>query len=402
MDVTGRPSLAALRDAITQLADDDLDAPTDAELDDDLLELLRQRRRLDAEIVTRTQRWDARSVWASDGSRSPSARLSRDGALSRSTADHLVYTARAVEDMPATVAAWRAGDLGIDHVDLLRRAAGAGRAEWFARDEALLVEFCTTMRWVPATKAVRYWCQRADAERAADGSPPPPETYVRVATSFQGAVSGEFLLDPIGGATVRAGLQRIERELYLQDRRDGVERSTAERLAAALVEMALRAHAAPAHGQRPEPLVLILAGEASVERVCELADGTVIDPHLVVPHLARADVQTIVFDGAGRPVTGSRQRTFRGMLRRAIQVRDRTCQHPSGCDAPIAECDVDHIVPRAQGGAPRSRAAGRVGPRPRHAARRRRPRHAAVRRSGGGAGLRGRRRAGAVPHPTRP
>jgi hypothetical protein len=37
-------------------------------------------------------------------------------------------------------------------------------------------------------------------------------------------------------------------------------------------------------------------------------------------------------------------------LRRAIEVRDRHCQHPSGCDVPAEECDIDHKVPYSEGG----------------------------------------------------
>ena len=101
-------------------------------------------------------------------------------------------------------------------------------------------------------------------------------------------------------------------------------------LAAALVEMAQRAMACPADAQKPGPLLLVLAGQESLARICELSTGVVIDPHLIVPYLGVADVQTIVFDGADRPITGSPQRTFRGLLRRAIQAHDRHCQHPSG------------------------------------------------------------------------
>ena len=97
-------------------------------------------------------------------------------------------------------------------------------------------------------------------------------------------------------------------------------------------------------------MICILAGEATVERLCELATGTVIHPDLIVPHLDRSQVQTFIFDGADRVIAASPQRTFRGMLRRAIQVRDRHCQHPSGCDAPITHCDVDHRVAHTDGG----------------------------------------------------
>ena len=157
-------------------------------------------------------------------------------------------------------------------------------------------------------------------------------------------------MDPIGGATFTEALRRIERELYRNDQRDGVIRTMRERMAAALVEMAIRATTVPKNGKRPEPLVCILAGEATIEHLCELSTGLVIAPDLVVPHLGRSQVQTFIFDGADRVIAASPTRTFRGMLRRAIQVRDRHCQHPSGCDEPITHCDVNHTVPYAEGG----------------------------------------------------
>ena len=58
----------------------------------------------------------------------------------------------------------------------------------------------------------------------------------------------------------------------------GSNRTTSERMAAALVEVAVRAHTAPADGRRPEPLLCILAGEVTVEHLCELATGIVITP----------------------------------------------------------------------------------------------------------------------------
>ena len=64
-------------------------------------------------------------------------------------------------------------------------------------------------------------------------------------------------------------------------------------------------------------MICILAGEATVERVCELASGVVIHPGLIVPHLDRSQVQTFIFDGADKVIAASPQRTFRGMLRRA-------------------------------------------------------------------------------------
>ena len=79
--------------------------------------------------------------------------------------------------------------------------------------------------------------------------------------------------------------------------------------------------------------------------------GTVLRPGDVVPLLSEAEIERIVFDGKSRVIdVGRRTRFFRGALRRAIEVRDRTCQEPLGCDVPAEACDVDHIVPYTEGG----------------------------------------------------
>jgi HNH endonuclease len=95
---------------------------------------------------------------------------------------------------------------------------------------------------------------------------------------------------------------------------------------------------------------MILTGHETVAHLCELSTGVVIAPNLIVPYLSGAQVQGVVFADSRDIKSMSPQRTFTGWLRRAIQIRDRHCQHPAGCDEPIAQCDVDHILPDAQGG----------------------------------------------------
>jgi len=87
-----------------------------------------------------------------------------------------------------------------------------------------------------------------------------------------------------------------------------------------------------------------------MSKLCELSTGQVIAPGLVVPYLTSSEVQSFVFGDAWHVLGVSNQRTFTGWLRRAIQMRDRHCTHPAGCDASMHECDVDHIIPYAAGG----------------------------------------------------
>ena len=64
---TVRSVVEALRTAIDAVAGVALDGLGDGELDAELVALLGERHRLDAEIARRAQRWDARTVWLSDG-----------------------------------------------------------------------------------------------------------------------------------------------------------------------------------------------------------------------------------------------------------------------------------------------------------------------------------------------
>jgi hypothetical protein len=85
-------------------------------------------------------------------------------------------------------------------------------------------------------------------------------------------------------------------------------------------------------------------------RVLELFNRTQITPGTAAGWLTDAYVERIVFDGPSRVIdVGAQRRFFRGALRRAIEVRDRTCYHPS-CDAPPEQLQIDHIHEHARGG----------------------------------------------------
>ena len=90
--------------------------------------------------------------------------------------------------------------------------------------------------------------------------------------------------------------------------------------------------------------------EDSFRQLCELSNGSVVAPGQLVRYLGDAEIELVLFDGRSTVVAVSHRRTFVGAVRRAIEVRDRHCQHPSGCDIPADDCDVDHIVPWEHGG----------------------------------------------------
>jgi hypothetical protein len=182
---------------------------------------------------------------------------------------------------------------------------------------------------------------------------------------------GKITLDPLSGGIVSGELQRLERALFEADWAEAREalgreptpselpRTSAQRRADALVEMATRSRTAPADGRRPAPLFTVMVGYETLHgRVCELAQGTVVAPGSLIPWLDRADIERAVFGPGRRVEVGATTRLFTGATRRAIEVRDRQCTHPY-CEGSTSDLQVDHIVPFAVGG-PTTQENGRI------------------------------------------
>ena len=349
-----------LQSAIDSLLAVDPDQLTDAELHELVTTLQRQRHRMAAAAGAAVSAWDQRMVWADNGAGSAAVRLANETSASPSSTGIEVKRARKLRTMPHVAAALAAGELSPDHVDLLAGANQPWRNADFADHEEMLVEQCKVLRFRDARKMVDYWCARADADAAEDRAERQRNAaHLDVSSTLDGTVVVGGTLDPIGGAIVSDEISRIERELHLADKRDGTTRTASQRRAAALVEMATRSATAPADGRRPRPLFTALVGDETLSRLCELANGTVVTPGSIFGYAGDADLEVVLFDGTTTVISVSHRRTFTGALRRAVQVRDRRCQHDSGCDVPADDCDIDHIVPHAADG-PTSQFNGRA------------------------------------------
>jgi hypothetical protein len=292
----GAEQLDAAIDAVLAL---DVDTLSDAELHEAVVELQRQRARLGVAAARLLARWDRRQVWAGDRSRSAASRLARETNTSVTTARIELRRARKLQSMTATESAVANGTLSLDHVDLLGRANQPWRDAVFTDHEPTLVAECGKLRFNQAVRLVDYWCQRADATAAeANGQRLRDRAHLHASSTLGGEVVVNGVLDPVGGAIVTDELNRLERDLYLADQRDGVVRTGSQRRAAALVEMAKRSATAPA-GKRPRPLFTVLIGDDSFTRMCELANGRVITPGTLIPWMADADLETICSTAPG-------------------------------------------------------------------------------------------------------
>ena len=342
----------------------DLDA---AALNELLLGLVGLRDVVEAVTAPVALAWKDRRDWEADGSRSAHHALARDTHHSTPTCSALFRRARKLHSgtMDGTRKAWETGTLSSETVELLIRAASGKRADLFARDEAELLARIDGKLHIDVVKEIRYWCDRADAEVNPDGTPPPRARHLHASATFGGAVAIDGVLDPVGGSIVLTALQGIDDELKLADKHAAKEaaangdptfelRTSSERLADALVELALRATKAPEDGKRPTIALKVAVGSEHLAHLCETFSGVVVRPSDLTDYLDDSTIQFIRFGQDGQPDAATRTtsfaRFFTGAMRTAIQQRDRRCQHPSGCDAPIDRCDLDHRVPFAQGG----------------------------------------------------
>jgi hypothetical protein len=308
--------------------------------------------------------WDARRLWADDGSKAPWGRIARECSLHKITAKAEVRRARKLRSMPGTATALAEGKLSVDQADLLGLANQPAIAQLFAEEEQLLLNDVQSCRVTEAQRRVASWIEEAFERIGQDrGDRGHDRRCLYTARTFQGAIDVKGTLEPTAGTEFVNELERLEEQMFEADWAAAraehgrnalpkhLPRTATQRRHDALIVMARRSRAMVPGSQHPRPLITVLAGYGAFSRICELADGTVVSPGQVVPLLAEADIERIVFDGPSRVIdVGVRRRFFTGALRRAIEVRDRYCQDPSGCDVPAARCHIDHKIPYSEGG----------------------------------------------------
>ena len=348
--------LGVLIGAIDELVSADPAALADP---DTIIELHRQLDRLEAVAARASGRFDGDRAWEKDGARNAASWISLRCHRPKAAAKREVALARSLRQLPVCESAWLAGDIGAGHVRVLagvRRPATEAR---LAEDEAMLVGHAKGLAFHHFVRVVAYWAQHADP----DGEDQAAENRraarrLHISQSFAGMWFANGVLDPLGGTVVSDELARLEEAFFEADWAEAkarlgheplpgdLARTPAQRRADALVEMATRSRTAPADGRRPAPLFTVLVGwETLRDRICQLANGTVVAPGALVPWLDRAWLERVVFESPSRVIdVGAARRLFRGGTRRAIEVRDQECFHPF-CDVPANLCQVDHIIP---------------------------------------------------------
>jgi hypothetical protein len=355
--------LDGLREAIEELRDLDLDTVGASALDEAVVELARLRATLDATEAHMLGRWEASQEWRASGARSAGAALAHRTRLPASECHRRLRHARELRSLPKVAAAWDAGDIDRAHVSVLLHVRNPRTAAAFEGSQDGLLELARGQSFLEFQRACETWLNLADqdgAERrdAEDRA----ARKLHHSQSISGLWFGRYTCDPVSGEIIETTLREIEDELYRADRAAARERlgrdplvfelgrTPEQRRHDAYVEMAIRARTAPKDGRRPKPLFTVVVGYERLSQVVELWNRSVLNPAAAARWLTDADVERIVFDGTGRVVdVGRRRRFFRGALRRAIEVRDRSCFHET-CDEAPRWPQIDHEHEAAKGG----------------------------------------------------
>jgi Domain of unknown function (DUF222) len=268
--------------------------------------------------------------------------------------------------MPQTCGALRAGAIGVAHAHRLAALAGNPRtAAQFPDGERFLVTSAATMRFDDFARTCDHWRDAVDPDgpehRAARDR---DLRRVDLATGLDGVGHLAGYLTPLGNAAFGEALARLEQELFESDwAAAGPSTMMPPR---PTICAAPRRSAATTPWSRwpcgrsprrrtvsdPAPLVTVMVGyETFAGRVCQLAAGTVIAPGVVAKLLGDEGtlVERVVFEGPNRITDISSARSFRGTLRRVLEVKHARCTRPT-CDVPAHRCQGDHVVAWSRGG----------------------------------------------------
>ena len=256
---------------------------------------------------------------------------------------HSVYNAFAVgaceAEMPATTNAMHAGEVGFAHVaTMARTAAEVGGAF----DENKLLPLAKALspgkffhKCVHYRHAIDAAAYNRDQEQLAE------ERGLRLNTAHDGCLLVSGLLDPTGGAVVRAALEPLA-----QPTGDHDDRSREQRFADALVELA--------QGGKPAEIQVT----ATIETLKGLAGAAAGEMEFSLP-ISSSTVQRMACDCSVTRVlldqdslvldVGRSKRVIAKALRDALRIRDGNCRWP-GCERPASWCDGHHIVHWIDGG----------------------------------------------------
>jgi hypothetical protein len=316
------------------------------------------RNRLDATVVHALGVFDARDMWAGDGARSTAGWVATHTEAAKGAASRELRLGRSLRTMPGTDAAFSDGTLGAAKAQLLAGAAKHA-PDVFARDESGLVDKAKGLRVDQAKVMVEFWKAHANPDEARDEH----ERQFQARSMFlsqtlDGMWRLDGLLTPEMGEILATELDRRTRALYKSDKAVAdangtpIERSTPQRRADALLELALQSKLNGDGGSINAPAITAVIRVDQVtdpnaqpgDAVGQSEHGHPVTKATAERLLCDCAMSRVVLNADSVPVDlGLTARLPSPAQRRALAARDGGCTFP-GCDRPPGWTQAHHVV----------------------------------------------------------
>jgi hypothetical protein len=316
-------------------------------------ELLQAKKVLDGLLADRLQALDARDVTVTERARVTRSWLVEDHQLGHHEATRRVWVARRLAVYPLIAAALLAGDITHDNAYVIMSCLAKLPAGWQDTSQAQLVAFAAEHDPGMTAALCRDLRVLSGADDDADAAEQAKyaSRWVKLDTTFDGMTSLTGMLDPASAATVRTALDAITSRDTRSASRTEDDRTTGQRTADALTELASMAlgytDLPDTGGERPTVVVTIPLAELRDSVPPGQLSTATLNGHQIGPGTARmlacdAGVIPAVLGGKSEVLDlGRKQRTWSIAQRRAARLRDRGCTWPK-CQATLDRCALHH------------------------------------------------------------
>jgi len=293
-------------------------------------------------------------AYYSDGHRSPAAWLCETSRESYGHCTITIFLAKRVAEMPHVHAAFAAGDLAETGLRLLAETWAPAIANEFARDEAMLLGWASTLPAKDLSMLLDTWRMHVDPDREASTAQDRfDQRSIHLSKLLDGVGRLDGTLDPDGYRLLNEAIRALSQPV------DDETRTAAQRRHDALVQMAkiaLESFEAVPGKKRRKPTVI---ATATVNDLTEQTGGGSVDtggerdivPIETVRRLAcDCNLHRYIADPAGYTIDyGRRRRLVSDIQFDLLLIRDHGCRWP-GCAIPAAGCDAHHAEHWLDGG----------------------------------------------------
>jgi uncharacterized protein DUF222/HNH endonuclease len=290
------------------------------------------------------RRVEETSAWREGGHRSAAHWVAEATGETVGAAGRALGTARALERLPETDAAFRAGQLSSTQAAEITSAAGADPAA----ESALLEAAAGT-----GVKGLRDRCRQVRAGTEADDAAWARRLHVERRahewTDPDGAYRLEARLAPDAGARFSAAWNGHLERIFQDARRAGRRAPRAAYAADALVALAGEGPCKPVEVRAVVDTSALARGHVEAGERCEITGVGPVPVTTVRAFLDDASVAVMMRDGDDITAVSRPTRTIPNKVRRALETRYPTCGVP-GC-ANDQFLEIDHVVPIEDRGA---------------------------------------------------